>query len=107
MYDKNIKKLDGKYISPISCVPSEELYDKNKVEVIVRKIGQNIPGVDAYDANGNKLKGVYKKVEDDVPGEEIYDKNGIQQHEKYKNVENNSLGKELFGLNLMENIKRL
>ena len=65
MYDKNVRKLDGKYISPISCVPSEELYDKNKVEVIFRKVEQNATGVDAYNENGNKLKGVYKKVEDD------------------------------------------
>ena len=55
--------IDGKYIRPFSCVPSEELNDKNnkKVDDVYRELEPNIPGEETYGINGNKLKEAYKK----------------------------------------------
>lgn len=59
---------------PFSCVPSEELNDKNKKKVddIYWELKPNIPGEETYGINGNKLKEAYKKKKKIHQGEEIY-----------------------------------
>ena len=62
LYDKNKKKLDGKYKKVLGEKPKEE---------------------SLFDQNGNKLKGNYQKVLDDIKGEDVFDKKGNKLPDPY------------------------